>query len=149
MPPAPTIIRPHPHGVDVETIRRMIADTHYQVPVLDNAMIEKVKKELGLSKKNLNFEGIMARAEKKWSSLSRPVRVIVAVMSFLNMDFDKIMKIRLEDIDLIHKRLAYYDFGDAKIVTIEMPKSNPYYKQLANTVQGDSLITFLTRDSKE
>jgi DNA topoisomerase-6 subunit B len=145
MPPAPTIIRPHPHGVDVETIRRMIADTHYQVPILDNAMIEKVRKELGLSKKNLNFEGIMARAEKKWSSLSRPVRVIVAVMSFLNMDFDKIMKIRLDDIDLLHKRLTYYDFGDAKSVTVEMPKSSVYYKQLANTVQGDSLVTFLTK----
>lgn len=145
MPPAPTIIRPHPHGVDVETIRRMIADTHYQIPVLDNAMIEKVKKELGLSKKNLNFEGIMARAEKKWSSLSRPVRVIVAVMSFLNMDFDKIMKIRLDDIDLLHKRLTYYDFGDSKLVTVDMPKSSPYYKQLANTVQGDTLVTFLTK----
>ncbi|MBM2852142.1 MAG: topoisomerase, partial [Candidatus Nitrosotenuis sp.] len=145
MPIAPTIIRPHPHGVDVETIRRMIADTHYQVPVLDNTMIAKVRKELGLSKKNLNFEGIMARAEKKWSSLSRPVRVIVAVMSFLNMDFDKIMKIRLDDIDLVHKRLTYYDFGDAKSVTVEMPKSSVYYKQLANTVQGDSLVTFLTK----
>ncbi|WKT58059.1 hypothetical protein QVH35_00505 [Candidatus Nitrosotenuis chungbukensis] len=51
MPPAPTIIRPHPHGVDVETIRRMIADTHYQVPVLDNAMIDKVKKEAGTVEK--------------------------------------------------------------------------------------------------
>ncbi|WKT58057.1 hypothetical protein QVH35_00495 [Candidatus Nitrosotenuis chungbukensis] len=26
-----------------------------------------------------------------------------------------------------------------------MPKSSSYYKQLANTVQGDSLVTFLTK----
>jgi DNA topoisomerase-6 subunit B len=145
MPPPPTIIKPHPHGVDVETIRRMILDTHYQIPVLDNAMIDKVRKELGLSKKNLNFEGIMARAEKKWSSLSRPVRVIVAMMSFLQMDFEKIMKIRIDDVDLVHKHLTYWDFGESKSVTIDMPKSNPYYRQLANTVQGESVVSFLTK----
>ena len=103
MPAPPTIIKPHPHGVDVETIRRMIVDTHYEIPTLDNSMIEKVRKELGLAKKNLNFEGIMQRAEKKWTDLSRPVRVIVAIMSFLQMDFDKIMKIRIKIMKFIMK----------------------------------------------
>lgn len=145
IPPAPTIIRPHPHGVDVETIRRMIVDTHYQIPPIDNTMIEKVRKELGLAKKNLNFEGIMAKAEKKWTSLSRPVRVIVALMSFLKMDFDKVMKIRIDDVDLLHKHLTYWDYGESKSITIDMPKSSPYYKQLANTVSGETLATFLTK----
>ena len=145
IPPPPTIIRPHPHGVDVETIRRMILDTHYQIPALDNAMIDKVRKELGLSKKNLNFEGIMAKAEKKWQSLSRPVRVIVALMSFLKMDFEKVMKIRIDDVDLVHKHLTYWDFGESKSVMVDMPKSSPYYKQLANTVQGETVATFLTK----
>lgn len=145
MPEPPTIIRPHPHGVDVETLRRMIIDTHYQIPTLDNTMIEKVRKELGLSKKNLNFEGIMAKAEKKWNSLSRSVRVIVALMSFLKMDFEKIMKIRIEDVDLMHKHLTYWDFGESKSITIDMPKSSLYYKQLANTVSGETLATFLTK----
>jgi len=49
MPPAPTIIRPHPHGIDVETIRRMLLDTHYQIPTVDDNMISKVRKELGLA----------------------------------------------------------------------------------------------------
>jgi DNA topoisomerase-6 subunit B len=145
MPAPPTIIRPHPHGVDVETLRRMIVDTHYQIPTLDNTMIEKIRKELGLSKKNLNFEGIMVKAEKKWDSLSRPVRVIVALMSFLKMDFEKIMKIRIEDVDLMHKHITYWDFGESKSITIDMPKSSPYYKQLANTVSGETLATFLTK----
>ena len=50
MPRPPTVIKPHPHGIDVETIRRMITDTHYQIPTIDNKMIDKVKKELGLKK---------------------------------------------------------------------------------------------------
>ena len=145
MPSPPTIIKPHPHGVDVETIRRMIVDTHYEIPTLDNSMIEKVRKELGLAKKNLNFEGIMQRAEKKWTDLSRPVRIIVALMSFLQMDFEKIMKIRIDDVDLANKHLTYWDFGESKSVTIDMPKSSSYYKQLANTVAGETLATFLTK----
>jgi DNA topoisomerase-6 subunit B len=87
----------------------------------------------------------MAKAEKKWSSLSRPVRVIVAIMSFLQMDFEKIMKIRIDDIDLMHKHLTYWDFGESKSITVTMPKSNPYYKQLANTVHGESVTSFLTK----
>ena len=46
MPPAPTIIRPHPHGIDVETIRRMLLDTHYQIPTVDDKMISKVRSDL-------------------------------------------------------------------------------------------------------
>src|SRR5579863_2912994 len=34
MPRPPTVIKPHPHGIDVETIRRMITDTHYQIPTI-------------------------------------------------------------------------------------------------------------------
>ena len=51
MPPSPTVIRPHPHGIDVETIRRMLLDTHYQIPTVDDNMISKVRKELGLANK--------------------------------------------------------------------------------------------------
>ena len=54
MPHSPTIIRPHPHGIDVETIRRMLLDTHYQIPAVDDNMISKVRKELGLANKNLS-----------------------------------------------------------------------------------------------
>ena len=36
MPPAPTVISPHPYGIDVETIRRMLVDTHYQIPNVDD-----------------------------------------------------------------------------------------------------------------
>jgi len=64
MPNPPTIIKPHPYGVDVETIRRMIADTSFTIPRVDDIMIEKVRKELGLSKKNLNFTEIMLKAKK-------------------------------------------------------------------------------------
>jgi DNA topoisomerase-6 subunit B len=145
MPPPPTIIKPHPHGIDVETIRRMIVDTHYQIPTVDNKMITKVRSELGLQKKNLNPAGILDRAQKRWSNLSRPVRTVIAMMSFLNLDFDGLSKIRIDDLDIANKKLTYWNFGESQSHMIELDPESLYYKQLANTVQGDTLHSFLTK----
>jgi len=145
IPSPPTIIRPHPHGVDVERIRRMIVESQFEIPTIDDAMIEKVRKDLGLSKKKLSFTSIMEKAEKKWKNLSRQVRVVIALMSFLKMDFEKLNKIKIEDLDIPNKKLFYWDFGDSQSKTIDMDPESQYYKQLTNTVQGEPLTTFLTK----
>jgi len=145
MPASPTIIRPHPHGIDVETIRRMLLDTHYQIPTVDDNMISKVRKELGLSKKNVDYSQIMKKVEKKWRTMTRPVRVVAAIMSFLKMDFDKLSKIRIEEVDVGNKKLIYWDFGESQSNSVDMDPESPYYKQLTNTVQGETLTSFLTK----
>jgi DNA topoisomerase VI subunit B len=145
MPPAPTIISPHPYGVDVETIKRMIVDSTFAIPTVDNKTIEKVRTDLGLRKKDLNYAGIMDRSKKKWSSLSRNVRVVIALMSFLKMDFDKLSKIRIDEIDVSSKKLTFWDFGESKSVTVDMDPESDYYRQLTNTVQGEMLVAFLTK----
>jgi len=145
IPPPPTIIRPHPHGIDVERIRRMIVESQFEIPTIDDAMIEKVRKDLGLSAKNLSFTGIMEKAKKKWKTLPRQVRVVIALMSFLKMDFEKLNKIRIEDVDITNKKLTYWDFGDSQSKTVDMDSESPYYRQLANTTQGETLTAFLTK----
>jgi len=145
MPPPPSIIRPHPYGIDVETIKRMSRDSEFQIPTVDNKTIEKVRSELGLKKKDLNFDGIMEKTKRKWSTLTRPVRVVLATMSFLKMDFDKLSKIRIDSIDVANKKLTYWDFGESKSFDIDMDPESDYYKQLTNTVQGEILVTFLTK----
>lgn len=145
IPPPPTIIRPHPHGIDVERIRRMIVESQFEIPTIDDNMIEKVRKDLGLSKKNLSFTAIMEKARKKWKNLSRQVRVVVALMSFLKMDFEKLRKIRIEDLDVPNKKLSYWDFGDSQSKVVDMDPESQYYKQLTNTVQGEPLNTFLIK----
>ena len=145
IPPPPTIIRPHPHGIDVERIRRMIVESQFEIPTIDDAMIEKVRKDLGLSTKNLSFTSIMEKAKKKWKNLPRQVRVVISLMSFLKMDFEKLNKIRIEDIDMPNKKLFYWDFGDSQSKSIDMDPESQYYKQLTNTVQGEPLTTFLTK----
>ena len=145
IPPPPTIIRPHPHGIDVERIRRMIVESQFEIPTIDDAMIEKVRKDLGLSVKKLSFTSIMEKAKKKWKTLPRQVRVVIALMSFLKMDFEKLNKIKIEDIDVANKKLSYWDFGDSQSKSIDMDSESQYYKQLTNTVQGEPLTTFLTK----
>lgn len=145
IPAPPTIIKPHPHGIDVERIRRMIVESQFEIPTIDDAMIEKVRKDLGLSKKNLSFTSIMDKAKKKWKNLPRQVRVVIALMSFLKMDFEKLNKIRIEDIDMPNKKLFYWDFGDSQSKSMDMDPESQYYKQLTNTVQGEPLTTFLTK----
>ncbi len=145
IPPPPTIIRPHPHGIDVERIRRMIVESQFEIPTIDDNMIEKVRKDLGLSKKNFSFTAIMEKARKKWKNLSRQVRVVIALMSFLKMDFEKLRKIQIEDIDVPNKKLYYWDFGDSQSKSVDMDHESSYYKQLTNTVQGEALTTFLTK----
>ena len=145
IPPPPTIIRPHPHGIDVERIRRMIVESQFEIPTIDDTMIEKVRKDLGLSKQNLSFTTIMEKARKKWKTLSRQIRVVISLMSFLKMDFEKLNKIKIEDIDMTNKKLFYWDFGDSQSKSIDMNPESQYYKQLTNTVQGEPLSTFLTK----
>ena len=145
MPPSPTIIAPHPYGIDVETIRRMLVDTHYQIPTVDDKMIEKVRKELGMSKNKFSYFDIMKKTDKKWKSLTRPVRVVISLMSFLEADFEKLQKIRIEDVDIGNNKITYWDYGESQTIAVEMDNESPYYKQLANTVQGESLTHFLTK----
>ena len=87
----------------------------------------------------------MEKAKKKWKNLSRQVRVVIALMSFLKMDFEKLNKIRIEDIDVPNKKLFYWDFGDSQSKSVDMDPESQYYKQLTNTVQGEPLTTFLTK----
>jgi DNA topoisomerase-6 subunit B len=87
----------------------------------------------------------MEKARKKGKSLPRQTRVVIALMSFLKMDFEKLNKIRIEDIDVPNKKLSYWDFGDSQSKSVDMDPESQYYNQLTHTVQGEPLTTFLTK----
>ena len=73
------------------------------------------------------------------------VRVVIAMMSFLKMDFEKLSKTTIEDIDIGNKKLTYWDFGESQSISVDMDHESEYYKQIANTVQGETLTSFLTK----
>lgn len=145
IPPPPTIIRPHPHGIDVERIRRMIVESQSELPAIDDAVAERVRKDLGLAKGNVGFETVMGRARKKWKGLTRQVRVVIAVMSFLRMDFGRLSKVRIEEIDALNKKLHFWDYGDSQSKSVDLDPDSEYYKQLTDTIRGEPLTTFLAK----
>ncbi len=143
IPLAPTTTRPHPYGVDVETIRRLISDTCYQIPNIDNNMITKIKKELVLNNKNINK--ITTLIKKRWLYLSKPVKVILAIMYYAKLDLDRLAKIRIDDIDILNNKITYWDLGESKSFVIDINIDDRYYKQIVNAIKGDMLTPFLTK----
>ena len=88
----------------------MIVESQFEIPIIDDVMIEKVRKDLGLSVKKLSFTSIMDKAKKKWKNLPRQVRVVIALMSFLKMDFEKLNKIQIEDIGYAKQKIILLGF---------------------------------------
>ena len=144
IPPPPTIIRPHPHGIDVERIRRMIADSQHEIPTMDNDTVNRVKRDVGMSDGTL--KEILKKASKKWKGMSRQTKLVISIMSFLNVDFDGVARISIEDIDIANRTIHYWDFGDSQAKTVIVQDTeNQYYKHLLDTVQGEPLVAFLTK----
>ncbi|MDI1494972.1 MAG: DNA topoisomerase VI subunit B [Cenarchaeum symbiont of Oopsacas minuta] len=144
MPKPPTIINPHPYGIDVETIRRMITESTFHIPSFDDATMIKVLKEIGMSKSNPTLQGVLLKASKKWSSITKQSKVIIALMAQIKVDVNTISKIKIEDIDLINKKITYWDFGRSKSIMVDMVE-DIYYKHVASIVHGETLSTFLTK----
>ena len=48
----------------------MIVESQFEIPNIDDVMIEKVRKDLGLSKKTLSYTAIMEKVKKKWKTLT-------------------------------------------------------------------------------
>ena len=144
IPSPPTIIRPHPHGIDVERIRRMIADSQHDIPVMDDDTINKVKRNVGIS--NGTLQDILKKASKKWKSMPRQTKSVISIMSFLNVDFGGVAKISIEDIDIANRTIHYWDFGDSQAKTVIVQDiESQYYKHLLDTIQGEPLVAFLTK----
>ena len=148
IPRPPTITKPHPYGIDVETLRRLISETSYKIPNLNKNILEKINKELKMhndDNRNLNDDKIMKAIKKRWSYLSTQTKIILAIMLCLKLNFDQAMQIKVDDIDIMNNTLTYLDYNKSKSFTIKLDSSNFYYKYLANEVKGDSLSVFLTK----
>ena len=146
MPAAPTVIRPHPFGVDVETIRRMMAENSASIPAVDDAVSESLRAALGIkggSKAPLG--DILKRAEKRPKALRGPLRTVVSLMALLDMDLDRIGRIRIEDIDAGGAAVTYHDFARSETITASVDADSPHFKPIAAIAAGETLGSFLTK----
>ena len=146
MPEPPTVIRPHPYGVDVETIRRMTVENAREMPRADEALAKKVNKELGIGgKKGGSLGDALAGAKKKWTKLTGQARLMAALMALLGRDMAGLSRVRVDDIDAANRTITYWDYDASESRTVGMGPDADHYKALAEIAAGDTLTAFLTK----
>lgn len=145
MPAPPTIINPHPHGVDVETIRRMVLESQPAMPAPDPAAVRTLSTALRLKDASVGYDVVLPRAKARWKRLRDGHKLLVSLVSILECSLTDLAHIRIEEIDILGKKVHYYDLKAAKAKTARMDESKPYYSHLARLVSGETLQSFLTK----
>lgn len=133
MPPVPTMIPPHPHGIDVEKMKRIIHNTYDPLPDFRNTTLYK---EIKL-KPNDDIQAIL---KKKLKSLSTKNKYIGALALVTGLEYNDLKHLVLHDID-------YYN---DKIITsmkdFKIDRNAPYYSIIEKEVKGIKLKAFLTKN---
>ena len=145
MPAPPTIINPHPHGVDVETIRRMVLESQPAMPAPDQAAVRTLLTALRLKDESAGYDVVIPRAKERWKRLKDGHKLLVSLVSVLECGLMDLAHTRIEEIDVLGKKVHYYDLKSAKTKTVRMDESKPYYSHLARLVSGETLQSFLTK----
>lgn len=143
MPKPPTIINPHPHGVDVETIRRMIVQSQRDnmSAYTDAGLI--LRKALNLKEANPSYDAISVRANRRWKKLKPELRTAVAIIHALKCNVKDLQDIIVEDVDLDAGTIHYYDNASSQSKTASLQNSGTFYNHIKNLVAGEQLHSFL------
>ena len=145
IPPPPVEVQPHPSGIDVETLRRLINKDLNIISYIDEDSKDKVKKELN-ARANQSANGLADLARKRWDNLSREVKMITSIAVMLDMNLDDIDKIRIDKIDPNKKEISYVTLSDENYHTARLKVIEPFYSYLLSTVEGYDLLTFLVKN---
>ncbi|MGH9910748.1 MAG: ATP-binding protein, partial [Nitrososphaerales archaeon] len=144
IPTPPLEIKPHPTGVDVETLRRLISSEYNAPPSFGEEMKERVKKELGAERINQGAETVAELAKKRWAKLSKSVKTAVSLIVLLEINLDDLEKIRVDSVDIPNSKISYITLLDENYHTIKLKKISPFFKHLSSLVEGDTTLNFMT-----
>lgn len=146
IPNPPVEVKPHPAGIDVETLRRLINREYGTTGSFGEELKERVSKELGGARSNQSAETLSAMAKQKWPKLSRNVKTAAAIAVLLGINFDDLDKIRVDKIDVPNAKISYITLLDEDYHTVKLKKIQPFHKHLASIVGGDTVEMFLTKN---
>lgn len=146
IPTPPLEIKPHPTGVDVETLRRSISSEYNAPPSFGEEMKERVKKELGAERINQGAETVAELAKKRWAKLSKSVKTAVSLIVLLEINLDDLEKIRVDSVDIPNSKISYITLLDENYHTIKLKKISPFFKHLSSLVEGDTTLNFMTKN---
>ncbi len=145
IPQSPAEVPPHPAGIDVETLRRLINKDLNIISYFTEEVKDKVKKELN-ARANQSASTLADLAKRRWDRLSREVKLVSSIAILLDMNLDELDKIRIDRIDPNNKEISYVTLNDESYHTKRLKNIKPFYKYLLSLVEGDDLVTFLIKN---
>lgn len=146
IPPPPLEIKPHPTGVDVETLRRLISREYNTSQSFDQEMKERVKKELSAERINQSADTVTSLAKKRWDRLTRAVKTAASIVVLLDINLDDLEKVRVDNVDVPNSKISYITLLDENYHTTKLKKINPFFKYLVSVVEGDTVLEFMTKN---
>ncbi len=140
MPSPPTEVMPHPAGIDVETLKRLIMKDLGMVAV---AQKEKVIRDLGIKDGNSD---IISVAKARWDNLSSSVKTAVSLAFMLNISLDDLDKVRIYRIDALKEEIYYVTLLSNESHVVKIDNIEPFRTHILSIAKGDRLDVFLARN---
>ncbi|MFN4336754.1 MAG: DNA topoisomerase VI subunit B [Candidatus Nitrosocaldus sp.] len=142
MPNPPVEVKPHPAGIDVETLRRLIQSEIGSI-ALHEAKERLVREVLRSSNSS---RGLADIARERWDKLSMSMRTAVSLLIMLDMDAEDMDKVRIDRIDPVANEIHYTVLLDSEYRTVKVKDLEPFRSHLLSIAMGDTLLSFLVKN---
>jgi DNA topoisomerase-6 subunit B len=143
MPDPPTEVLPHPAGIDVETLRRLIIK---DLSMISFAPKEKVMRELNIRDANIDLKEMIETAKVKWDNLTNAVKTTVSIIAMLKIPLDDVDKIRIDTIDVLREEIHYTKLLTNESNVAKISNVEPFKEHIVSIAKGARLDTFLARN---
>jgi DNA topoisomerase-6 subunit B len=143
MPDPPTEVLPHPAGIDVETLRRLIIK---DLSMISLAPKEKVMRELNIRDANIDLKEMIETAKVKWDNLTNAVKTTVSIIAMLKIPLDDVDKIRIDTIDVLREEIHYTKLLTNESNVAKISNVEPFKEHIVSIAKGARLDTFLARN---
>jgi DNA topoisomerase-6 subunit B len=143
MPDPPTEVLPHPAGIDVETLRRLIIK---DLSMISFAPKEKVMRELNIRDANIDLKEMIETAKVKWDNLTNAVKTTVSIIAMLKIPLDDVDKIRIDTIDVLREEIHYTKLLTNESNVAKISNVEPFKEHIVSIAKGGRLDTFLARN---
>jgi DNA topoisomerase-6 subunit B len=143
MPDPPTEVLPHPAGIDVETLRRLIIK---DLSMISLAPKEKVMRELNIRDANIDLKEMIETAKVKWDNLTNAVKTTVSIIAMLKIPLDDVDKIRIDTIDVLREEIHYTKLLTNESNVAKISNVEPFKEHIVSIAKGGRLDTFLARN---
>ncbi len=140
MPNPPVEVKPHPAGIDVETLRRLIQSEIGSIALHEAK--ERVREVLRSSSSRV----LTDIARERWDKLSISMRTAVSLLIMLDMDVEDMDKVRIDRIDPVADEIHYTALLDSEYRTAKMKDLEPFRSHLHSIAMGDTLLSFLVKN---